>query len=208
LKLFYSKNCNNPYLGASLLQIIYFLSHKREHIDTLLQLCLNGKQSAQLEVYNRYYKAMYNTALRIVKKSDEAEDVMQESFLSAFTKLHTFKGEVTFGSWLKRIVINNSIQHYRKQLKKNEVALEDVLYKVEDNDAVVSDQHAFTELKAQKVLETMKRLKDNYRVSLTLHLIEGYDYEEISEIMNISYANCRTTISRAKESLRNKLILA
>lgn len=181
------------------------MSHEREDIDTLLQLCLEGRQTAQMEVYNRYYKAMFNIALRIVKHSAEAEDVMQESFLNAFTKLQTFKGEVTFGSWLKRIVINNSIYHYRKQQKNNEVALDDMLYKVEDNDGVVSD-HALTELKAQKVMETMNLLKDNYRVSLTLHLIEGYDYEEISTIMNISNANCRTTISRAKESLRKKLI--
>ncbi|SMC55941.1 RNA polymerase sigma factor [Cellulophaga tyrosinoxydans] len=181
------------------------MSHKKEHIDALLQLCLNGKQSAQLEVYNRYYKAMYNTAVRIVKDSAIAEDVMQESFLSAFTKLETFKGEVTFGSWLKRIVINNSIYQYRKQQKKNEVALDDVIYKVEDDDGIASD-YVFTEQKAQKVMETMKQLKDNYRVSLTLHLIEGYDYDEISTIMNLSYANCRTTISRAKESLRQKLI--
>jgi RNA polymerase sigma factor (sigma-70 family) len=183
------------------------LSQKREHIDELLQCCMAGKQSAQLEVYNRYYKAMFNTALRIVKDTAQAEDIMQESFLSAFTKLHTFKGEVTFGSWLKRIVINNSIHQYRKQQKKNEVALDKVMYKVEDNDGIASD-HVFTELKAQKVMETMKDLKDNYRISLTLHLIEGFDYEEISEIMNISYANCRTTVSRAKESLRKKLILA
>ncbi|WP_430909112.1 RNA polymerase sigma factor [Maribacter sp. 2-571] len=183
------------------------MSQKREHIDALLQRCIEGKQSAQLEVYNRYYKAMYNTALRIVKDSAEAEDVMQESFLNAFTKLHSFKAEVTFGSWLKRIVVNNSIYHYRKQQKKNEVALDDIMYKVEDNDAVVADE-GFTQLKAQKVMETMNHLKDNYRVSLTLHLIEGYDYEEISSIMNISYANCRTTISRAKESLRKKLIHA
>ncbi|WP_299528753.1 RNA polymerase sigma factor [Ulvibacterium sp.] len=183
------------------------MSHKSEHTDALLQLCLKGNQSAQLEIYNRYYKAMYNTSLRIVKDSAEAEDVMQESFLNAFTKLHTFKGEVTFGAWLKRIVINNSIYHYKKQQKKNEVALDDIMYRVEDNDGVASD-HAFTELKAQKVMEAMKRLKDNYRISLTLHLIEGYDYEEISGIMNISYANCRTTISRAKESLRQKLLIA
>ena len=182
------------------------MSHKKEHTDALLQLCLEGKQSAQLEIYNRYYRAMYNTAVRIVKDSKEAEDVMQESFLNAFTKLHTFKGEVTFGSWLKRIVINNSIYHYRKQQKKNEVGLDDVIYKVEDNDGVVSD-HGITELKAQKVMETMNLLKDNYRVSLTLHLIEGYDYEEISQIMKISNSNCRTTISRAKESLRNKLAI-
>ena len=183
------------------------MSHKEEHIATLIEQCLDGKQSAQLEVYNRYYKAMYNISLRIVKQTDEAEDVMQESFLKAFTKLPTFKGEVAFGAWLKRIVINNSIQHYRKQIKKQEVALEDVLYKVEDNEVRIPD-HASTELKAQKVMETMNRLKDNYRISLTLHLIEGYDYEEVSTIMNISYANCRTMISRAKDSLRKKLIPA
>nr|WP_321413804.1 RNA polymerase sigma factor [uncultured Allomuricauda sp.] len=183
------------------------MSQQNEHIDTLLKLCMQGKQSAQLEVYNRYYKAMYNTAFRIVKHTAEAEDVMQESFLSAFTKLHTFKGDVAFGAWLKRIVINNSIYHYKKQQKKRTDDLDDIMYKVEDNDGVASDQNGYTELKAQKVMETMKSLKDNYRVSLTLHLIEGYDYEEISEIMNISYANCRTMISRAKESLRKKLTI-
>ena len=182
------------------------MSQQREHIDQLVQSCMAGNQSAQLEVYNRYYKAMFNAALRIVKDTAQAEDVMQESFLSAFTKLHTFKGEVTFGAWLKRIVINNSIHLYRKQQKKKEVALDEVLYKVEDNDGITSD-HVFTELRAQKVMKTMNELKDNYRVSLTLHLIEGYDYEEISKIMNISYANCRTTVSRAKESLRKKLTL-
>ncbi len=157
-----------------------------------------------MEIYDRYYHAMYNTALRIVRDPATAEDVLQESFLSAFTKLETFKGEVTFGAWLKRIVINNSIYEYRKQQKRQEVPVESVLYKVEDYDGAEADQGS-TKRMAQKVLETMKQLKDSYRVSLTLHLIEGYDYEEISEIMNLSYGNCRTMISRAKKSLRNKL---
>ena len=108
------------------------MSQQNEHIDTLLKLCMQGKQSAQLEIYNRYYKAMYNTAFRIVKHTAEAEDVMQESFLSAFTKPHTFKGDVTFGAWLKRIVINNSIYHYNKQQKKHAVDLDDVMYKVKE----------------------------------------------------------------------------
>lgn len=158
-----------------------------------------------MAVYKAYYAAMYNVSVRIVKDPYEAEDVMQESFLSAFTKIHSFKGEVTFGAWLKRIVINNSIQHYRKKQKANEVSLDTVEYRVESHDDVGPD-HGFTNMKAQKVLQTMKMLKDNYRVALTLHLIEGYDYEEICEIMDISYANCRTTISRAKERLRKHLI--
>lgn len=147
---------------------------------------------------------MYNTALRIVKDSFEAEDIMQDAFLTAFTKLSTLKETATFGSWLKRIVINNSIYHYKKNSKYNDVPLDDVLYKVEDSQGI-DEGHDINSLKAKQVLNAMKQLKDNYRIALTLHLIEGYDYEEISKIMDISYANCRTTISRAKESLRQKL---
>jgi len=180
------------------------LTLTNHNIEKLIQLCKSGNQNAQLEVYNRYYKAMYNIAYRIVKDSFEAEDIMQDSFLTAFTKLESLKDTVTFGSWLKRIVTNNSIYHYKKNSKYEEVHLDDILYKVEDNDGATSD-YEFTNLKAKQVLETMKSLKDSYRISLTLHLIEGYDYEEISDIMNITYANCRTTISRAKESLRQKL---
>jgi len=149
---------------------------------------------------------MYNTALRIVKDSMEAEDVMQESFLSAFTKLESYKGEVSFGAWLKRIVVNNSIQHYRKQQKNNTVDINEVMYKVEDSEGIDLNGGS-TEHKAQKVLETMKKLKDSYRIALTLFLIEGYDYEEVGQIMNLSYASCRTTISRAKESLRKKILI-
>jgi RNA polymerase sigma factor (sigma-70 family) len=180
------------------------LTLTNHNIEQLIELCKSSDQFAQLEIYNRYYKAMYNTAYRIVKDSFEAEDIMQDSFLMAFTKLDSLKDTLTFGSWLKRIVTNNSIYHYKKNSKYDEVPLDNVLYKVEDNDGVSSD-YEFTNLKAKQVLETIKLLKDNYRISLTLHLIEGYDYEEISQIMNMSYANCRTTISRAKESLRKKM---
>ncbi|MGV6832307.1 MAG: RNA polymerase sigma factor [bacterium] len=181
------------------------MSHTNQHINQLIEQCKSGKRSAQLEIYNRYYKAMFNTAKRIVKDSYEAEDIMQEAFLTAFTKLDSLKETSTFGSWLKRIVINSSIQQYHKNQKHDDVPLNDVLYKVEDTPetGVITDE--VTNLKAKQVLDTMNHLKENYRVALTLHLIEGYDYEEISEIMSISYANCRTTISRAKESLRKKL---
>ncbi|MDA9069279.1 RNA polymerase sigma factor [Algibacter sp.] len=173
--------------------------------EQLVTLCKSGNQSAQLEIYNRYYKAMYNVSLRIVKNNFEAEDIMQDSFLTAFTKLESLKNIATFGPWLKRIVINNSIYHYKKTIKNNEVPIDDILYKVENEEDGISSDYEFTNLKAQQVLNCMKTLKDNYRLALTLNLIEGYDLEEISKIMNISNANCRTTISRAKESLRQKL---
>lgn len=176
-----------------------------QNIEQLLQLCKSNDQRAQLEVYNRYYKAMFNTSYRIVKDSYKAEDIMQESFLSAFTKLDTLKEASMFGAWLKRIVVNNSIYHYKQNNKHQDVPLDDVMYKVEDEQGI-ADGDELLSVKASQIISTMKTLKDNYQMSLTLHLIEGYDYDEISEIMDISHANCRTMISRAKDSLRQKLL--
>jgi len=181
------------------------LTSTNQNIEQLLQLCKSGNQRAQLEIYNRYNKAMYNTAIRIVKDSFKAEDIMQESFLTAFTKLQTLQDSSLFGAWLKRIVINNSIGYYNKTLKQNEVPLDHVIYKVEDETGINENEQNHVNVKV--ILDAMKTLKPNYNLSLSLHLIEGYDYEEICEIMNISYANCRTLISRAKESLRQKLLL-
>ena len=180
------------------------MSTTNQNIEQLLVLCSSGNQRAQLEIYNRYYKAMYNTAYRIVKDSYKAEDVMQESFLIAFTKLNTLKDSNVFGAWLKRIVVNNSIADYNKTAKNKDVALDDVMYKMEDtSQGIVTED--LTNVKAKLVVKKIETLKPNYNLGLTLHLIEGYDYEEVSKIMNISYANCRTLISRAKESLRQKL---
>lgn len=174
------------------------------HIKDLVERCRYGDQRAQMEIYDRYYKAMYNTAYRITGHSAEAEDILQESFLNAFTKIGSFKENSTFGAWLKRIVVNESITAYNKITKLGEVSYNDEL-KNEVEDGVALNEENKDNEKVRLILNKMKLLKDNYRLGLTLHLIEGYDYEEICEIMNISYANCRTMISRAKDSLRKKL---
>ena len=179
----------------------------KQNIEDLLVLCKQENQLAQMEVYNRYQAAMYNVAVRIVKDTAEAEDVMQESFITAFSKLDTFRGEASFGSWLKRIVVNNSISQYKKTNRF--VALPE--YEIADQadessfDGISEDD--YTQTKAAQVLNCLDSLNESYKRILTLHLIEGYDYEEVCEILQISYANCRTLISRAKEKLRNKLLV-
>ena len=176
------------------------------HINDLIARCQKGDQRAQMEVYERYYRAMYNTSLRIVKDTAEAEDIMQEAFLKAFSKINTLKKVSTFGAWLKRIVVNLSINSFNNKVKLNEVVYNDELKnEADDNEGIILDKDSKNE-KVEKILKTLHTLKENYRVALTLHLIEGYDYDEIGEILNLSYANCRTTISWAKESLRKKLL--
>ena len=146
---------------------------------------------------------MFNAANRILKDSFEAEDVMQESFLVAFTKLGTFKGDVAFGAWLKRIVINRSLTQLKKNNRFKEVKL-DVIPDLTEEE----NESDYTMLKAKDITNAINSLKDNYRVALTLNLIEGYDYEEIASIMNITYQNSRTTISRAKNKLRQLLVVS
>lgn len=176
------------------------------HIDELLERCRHGDERAQMRIYNKYSKAMYNTALRIVKDSAEAEDIMQECFLKAFNKLESFEGTSTFGAWLKKIVVNHSINIYNKNIKYQEVSYCDQFKNAADDGMGISMEEEQENPKVKMILRSLDSLKENYRMALTLHLIEGYDYEEICEILDISYANCRTTISRAKESLRKKLM--
>lgn len=175
------------------------------HIEELLEKCRLGDQRAQMVIYNKYYKAMYNTSLRIVKHEAEAEDIMQESFLKAFTRLDSYQGTSTFGAWLKKIVVNRSINAYNKSSRFQEVSYTDQLKHAEDDAVGIDQQEEQQNPRVRKLLKAMDDLKENYRIALTLHLIEGYDHEEICEILDISYANCRTTISRAKESLRKKI---
>ena len=175
-------------------------------IEPLLDLCKKGNRLAQLEVYNRYQKAMYNVAYRIVKDTAEAEDVMQESFIAAFSKLDSFKGDATFGAWLKRIVVNNSISTYKKSQRY--VAIDETLLEEAPEEISGVDLSDCSDLRTSAVLSRMDELHESYRQILTLHYIEGFDYEEICEILQISYGNCRTMISRAKESLRKKLAIA
>lgn len=176
-----------------------------QDIDNLVSLCRQGSRNAQFELYNKYYKAMYNTALRIVKDSHWAEDVMQESFLKAFTKIDSYKGEVSFGAWLKKIVVNHSLDNYKKINKAAMDSLDNILYKVEDDNTTEDTKLDFQQVKLQQVQAAIQSLKENYRIILTLLYIEGYDQEEICEILNITPGNCRTTVSRAKDSLMKQL---
>lgn len=172
----------------------------------LYSLCERGDRKAQMRVYDQYATGMYHVSLRIVKDKAQAEDIMQESMITAFSKMKQWNREATFGSWLKRIVVNNSLTHLKKEKRMPKVAYEDVAYEMENKIDEKIDMEA-AGMTAKKVLQVMNLLKDNYRQVLTLSLIEGMDNEEISEIMGISNAMCRTTISRAKESLRNKMQL-
>ncbi|WP_443945051.1 RNA polymerase sigma factor [Pedobacter sp. AW1-32] len=166
----------------------------------LVKECMQGSRAAQFELYKLYAKAMYNVALRILNYEEEAEDVLQESFLDAFTRIYDFRQETTFGLWLKQIVINKSINYLRKR-KFEFVGTDEVADLPDENGA---DDYE-VKLQADQIREAIGDLPDGYRVVLSLYLLEGYDHEEIAHILKISENTSRTQYMRAKKKLKSIL---
>lgn len=142
---------------------------------------------------------MYQVSRNIIKDDMRAEEAMQDAFLSAFEKLSEFKAEVTFGAWLKKIVINKSLDYLKKDKLYEKTESAENLKLVEEEIEIDLSE------KIETVKKAMDELPENYRIILSLYYLEGYDHEEISEILNMSYANSRTMLTRAKSKLATLL---
>lgn len=141
---------------------------------------------------------MFSVCMRIINDTSEAEDVMQEAFLKAFRKIDTYEGEVSFGIWLKKIVINHSIDH----LKKKRIHFEEIKEKINQ---IADYQMETKEINIEAIKKAIQNLPDGCRVVLSLFLIEGYDHDEISQILGISNASSRIQLLRGKNKLKEQL---
>jgi RNA polymerase sigma-70 factor (ECF subfamily) len=169
---------------------------KNIHQD-LIDACRLNDQKAQLKIYKLYYKAMYNVSLRIVNNEMQAEDVMQEAFLQAFQRIDQYDESATFGAWLKRIVINRSLDLLKKN--KGHIPFDEAVHDIVDHNE--EDHMEVLSYKLDSIHKGIEALPDAYRIVLSLYLLEGYDHEEISKILDISYNATRTKYSRAKQKL-------
>ena len=163
----------------------------------LIDGCRKGDQKAQFLIYKLYYKAMYNISLRIVNDPMEAEDIMQESFLAAFEEISKYSGKVSFGAWLKSIVQNRSIDSLRKASRMK-------FEQIETNREIVAESNEIQylndepDLTMKRVFEVLRHLPAKARNIFSLYFLEGYDYEEISDILSISPSTSRSQLSRAR----------
>lgn len=167
----------------------------------LVEQCKQSNRKAQMALYKRYCEGMFIVARRYLRDTAAAEDAMQEAFVKAFQKLDQFKGDVTFGAWLKRIVINTCLDAIKARkmelysINEEVMSLPDV-----DNDWQVSDEITYAE-----VISAIEKLPHNYRTVVQLYLLEGYDHQEISEILDISENASRTNLHRGKLQLKEHL---
>jgi RNA polymerase sigma-70 factor (ECF subfamily) len=167
----------------------------------LVEQCKQNNRKAQMVLYERYCDGMYIIAHRYVKDRAAAEDAMQEAFVKAFQKLNQFKGDVTFGAWLKRIVINTCLDTIKAR-KMDLYAINEEVLSISDTD---DDWQVADEVTYAEVINAIEKLPENYRTVVQLFLLEGYDHQEISEVLNISESASRTNLHRGKIQLKEHL---
>ncbi len=169
----------------------------------LIDRCKRGDEQAYWQVYSLYTKAMYNVAYRLMGREEEAEDVLQDAFIAAFKNIHSYRGDSPFGAWLKRIVVNKAINMLRSRRKEIEP--------INEQTELIPEEEVFIykeDLSVEKVRTALLQLPDGYRNVLSLYLLEGYDHEEIAEILSISESTSKSQLNRAKAKLKELLTKA
>ena len=144
---------------------------------------------------------MLNTALRITGTQNDAEDVLQDAFVSAFQNLSSYREDATFGAWLKRIVVNKALNHVQKS-KKDLMLAEEIK---EDESRMDWTDEREPIYSVQSVKNAMNQLPSGFRSVLSLYLFEGYDHKEISEILGITESTSKSQYKRAKDKLKTIL---
>jgi len=165
----------------------------------LIERCKQGQRDAQFELYRLYSRAMYNTALRMVQNQHDAEDLLQSTFIEVFMKLDTFRHESSIGAWIKRITVNKCINF----LKSRRIAFQELTPVNErSEDPEPEPEPPFN---VERINRAINDLPDGYRMVFTLYAMEGYDHEEIGDILGITEATSKSQYSRAKSKLRDML---
>ena len=166
----------------------------------VVERCKSNDRKAQLKLYQQYCEGMFCVAMRFLKNEDDAEDVLQESFIKAFEKIHQFQGEVSFGAWIKRIVINKCIDFLKTRKEKTVRLDESYMHITEDEDWMVEEAISLETIKGE-----IEKLPEKYRYVVMMFLMEGYDHAEISQVLGLTESNCRTRLLRGKGLLKEAL---
>jgi RNA polymerase sigma-70 factor (ECF subfamily) len=163
--------------------------------------CMKGDRKAQMQLYKFFYKRIYNSCFRILRDRYEAEDAMQESFIKVFSKLGKYENSIPFEAWIVRIAINTAIDKLRENKPEftdySETVLSD---RIADNSENEDEMEFITE-KARQIKIAVEQLSGNARLIVTLYLMEGYDHEEIADILKIRSGTVRIQYMRAKQKL-------
>ena len=174
--------------------------HLRPEEQKLVQQSLRGNARAQRALYNRYVQAMYNTVIRMIPNPMDAEDVVQDGFIRVFQNLAQFQGNSTLGAWIKRIMINASLNFIRRQRGIHFLDIETT-----HPAPLGNEEPSAPRLDMKKIHYAIKELPEGCRLVFTLYLLEGYQHKEIAQILDISESTSKSQYHRARRLLQKQL---
>jgi len=165
-----------------------------------LQACINSERWAQKKLYEDNYGLMMSLAMRYANSSEDALDILHESFVKVFKNIHKYQLGTSVSAWIRRILINTAIDFYRKDVKRKTEDLEEAYYLSSD----IPD--AISEMSSEEILKALQQLPNSYRSVFNLYVIEGYSHREISQMLDINESTCRSNLVKARTKLKNILL--
>ncbi len=168
----------------------------------LIQGCLEGKKEIQKQFYQRYAPTMLGVCFRYFNSREEAEDALQEGFIKVFANLRSFRNEGSLEGWVRRIIVNTSLNMIRNHLKyKFHTDIDDAVNVISEDEDIVG------EINREEMLRLLQELPPGYKLVFNLYEIEGYSHKEIADMMGISVSTSKTQLLKARKWLQKKLYL-
>ncbi len=165
--------------------------------DDLVRGCRENNRKSQEMLYRRYAKSMYSLCLIYESNRDNAKDILQDAFIKIFRHMNSFDGQGSLTGWMKKIIANTAIDHYRKNYNDVQfIPIEDIVHPFSNEESVASI------LNTKDLISQVNRLPRGARMIFQLHAIEGYSHKEIADLLNISEGTSKSQINRAKQLLQ------
>ena len=172
----------------------------KDEVRRVVEACARGESKIQQELYKQLYSPMMAVCYRYAKRSEDAKDLFQEGFIKVFKKIDRFNFEGSLEGWIRRIMVNNAIDHYRKN--KNKYAISETLVEAENIAAEETDNDWTEGITAKTLLQCVQKLSPTYQIVFSLYVMDGFTHAEIAEELSISVGTSKSNLAKAKKNLR------
>lgn len=174
-------------------------------LKSLIEGCIREERKSQQKLFEMFYGKMMAVSYRYIPDREEAQDVLQESFIKVFNNISKFDYHGSFEGWVRRIVVNNSIDHLRRKKSQgimvdNDYVLNNLTDQTEDE-----DESIFNQLKPQEVMDAIQKLTPAYRTVFNLYVLEGYSHQQIADTLKISVGTSKSNLAKARQNLQKFL---
>ena len=170
--------------------------------EQLIRACIKEDAASQKEVFIRFSSRMLGVCNRYARNSADAEDILQDAFIKVFDKIHQFKFEGSFEGWIRKIVVNTALKKYSVRRYEKEVTG----YDIKDRDESAMEASAYSHLNQKELMQLINNLPDGYRIIFNLYVVEGYQHNEIAEMLGIQAGTSRSQLVKARGMLQKQII--